>query len=49
MTDCIFTALLIALIVFAAVVLWAMFQTAVDCHTTGGTVVRGVFWLECIR
>jgi hypothetical protein len=49
MTDRIFTALLIALFAFAAVTLWAMFNTAADCHSTGGTVVRGMFWLECIR
>jgi hypothetical protein len=49
MTDRIYTALLLALLAFAAVTLWAMFQTAADCHGTGGTVVRGMFWLECIR
>jgi len=49
MNDRIFTALLIAFFAFVAVTLWAMFHTAVDCHNTGGTVVRGMFWLECIR
>lgn len=32
-----------------ALVLWALFHTAAQCHATGGTPVRGLIWLECIR
>ena len=32
-----------------SVALWATFHTAVQCHAVGGTTVRGLFWLECIR
>jgi hypothetical protein len=29
--------------------LWAMVQTTSQCHAIGGTTVRGLFWLECIK
>jgi hypothetical protein len=32
-----------------ALVLWALFHTAAQCHAAGGTTVRGLIWLECIR
>jgi hypothetical protein len=32
-----------------ALVLWALFHTAAQCHAAGGTPVRGLIWLECIR
>lgn len=32
-----------------ALVLWALLHTAAQCHAAGGTVVRGLVWLECIR
>ena len=32
-----------------ALLLWALFHTAAQCHAAGGTTVRGLFWLECIR
>ena len=31
------------------VLLPATFHTITDCRAFGGTVVRGLFWLECIR
>lgn len=32
-----------------SVALWALFHTAAQCHAVGGTTVRGLFWLECIK
>jgi hypothetical protein len=32
-----------------ALVLWALLYTAAQCHAAGGTPVRGLIWLECIR
>ena len=29
--------------------LWALLHTAAQCHAAGGTTVRGLIWLECIR
>lgn len=28
---------------------WALLNTAAQCHAAGGTVVRGLFWLECFK
>ena len=42
----------IALAVFLSILsvaLWALFHTAAQCHAVGGTTVRGLFWLECIK
>jgi hypothetical protein len=30
-------------------VIWAMVQTTSQCNAIGGTTVRGLFWLECIK
>jgi hypothetical protein len=35
--------------VILALALWALFHTAAQCHAAGGTTVRGLIWLECIR
>jgi hypothetical protein len=32
-----------------AIALSAMLHTALQCHAVGGTTVRGLIWLECIR
>jgi hypothetical protein len=32
-----------------ALALWALLHTAAQCHAAGGTTVRGLIWLECIR
>lgn len=32
-----------------ALALWDLFLTAAQCHAAGGTSVRGLIWLECIR
>jgi hypothetical protein len=29
--------------------LWFLFQTVAQCHADGGTTVRGLIWLECIK
>jgi hypothetical protein len=43
-------SLALAILQFAfALLLWALFHTAAQCHSEGGTTVRGLFWLECIR
>lgn len=32
------------------VIAWsALLHTAAQCHAAGGTPVRGLVWLECIR
>jgi hypothetical protein len=36
-------------LIVLTLVLWALFHTAAQCHVTGGTTVRGLVWLECIR
>jgi hypothetical protein len=38
-----------AFLFLPALVLWALLHTAAQCHATGGTPVRGLIWLECIR
>jgi hypothetical protein len=49
MTDR-FQAIALALgLTILAIALWAMLHTAAQCHAAGGTVVRGLVWLECIR
>jgi len=49
MTDRYQTIALAAGLAILALVLWALFHTAAQCHAAGGTVVRGLVWLECIR
>lgn len=42
----------VAITVFVIVLLstWvAIYTTWRDCSSTGGTTVRGLFWLECIN
>jgi hypothetical protein len=34
---------------FTVLTLWAMFITTSQCHAIGGTTVRGLVWLECIK
>lgn len=41
-------AMAIALALAAAVSLGAVIHTSIECHSTGGTIVRGLIWLECI-
>ena len=41
--------LVLALLLPLALLLWALFHTAAQCHLAGGTTVRGLFWLECIQ
>ena len=38
---------LLALPVAASV--WAICATVSQCNAIGGTTVRGLFWLECIK
>ena len=40
---------LVLMAVIVGLVLWALFQTTSECHAVGGTVVRGLTWLECIK
>ena len=43
---------LIVLAVFlpaATWIIWVNLHTIVECHAAGGTVVQGLFSLECIR
>lgn len=41
------SAALLALPVAAFV--WAICATVSQCNAIGGTTVRGLFWLECIK
>jgi hypothetical protein len=34
---------------FVAVMVTALIYTSFECRADGGTVVRGLLWLECIR
>ena len=43
------TILLALLIGVACLTLWAAFASRAQCHAIGGTTVRGLIWLECIK
>jgi hypothetical protein len=34
---------------FACLTLWAAFISVAQCNADGGTTVRGLVWLECIK
>lgn len=43
-------AILLALVAgIGCLALWFLFQTVSQCNAIGGTTVRGLFWLECIK
>jgi hypothetical protein len=37
------------LAVLAAIFIWILYVTNAQCHADGGTTVRGLIWLECIK
>jgi hypothetical protein len=37
------------LAVLAAIFIWILYTTTTQCHADGGTTVRGLIWLECIK
>ena len=39
----------VVVLIPAAWVIWVNVHTTVECHAAGGTVVQGLFLLECIR
>jgi hypothetical protein len=43
------TILLALLIGVGCLTPWAVFISVAQCHADGGTTVRGLVWLECIR
>jgi uncharacterized membrane protein len=49
MTDRLQAITTATLLAFAALLLWAVFHATAQCHAAGGTTVRGLIWLECIR
>ena len=49
MTKHIESILLALLIGIGCLTLWAVFISVAECHSHGGTTVRGLVWLECIR
>jgi hypothetical protein len=49
MNDRLEALTLAAGLIVLALVLWALLHTAAQCHAAGGTPVRGLIWLECIR
>jgi hypothetical protein len=48
-TDLVHTIFLALMALIACLALWALFLTASECYAAGGTVVRGLVWLECIK
>lgn len=42
-------AVIAAVVAVVAIVLTGMHSAWRDCADAGGTTVRGLFWLECIR
>ena len=49
MTKHLDTLLLVLMALIACLTLWAAFVSVAECHTYGGTIVRGLVWLECIK
>ena len=49
MTDRLQAIAIAAGLCIFALILWALLHTAAQCHAAGGTAVRGLFWLECIK
>lgn len=49
MPDRLHTIAIVAALVILSLSVWAMFDFSAKCHADGGTVVRGLVWLECIR
>ena len=43
------TILLFLMTGIGCLALWFLLQTVSQCNATGGTTVRGLFWLECIK
>jgi hypothetical protein len=43
------TILLTLMAGIGCLALWFLFQTVSQCNAMGGTTVRGLFWLECIK
>ena len=43
------TILLALMTGIGCLTLWFLFQTVSQCSAIGGTTVRGLFWLECIK
>lgn len=39
----------ICLALLAGFIIWAAFTTTVQCSAIGGTTVRGLVWLECVK
>lgn len=45
-----YKAIILALMAaIGCLALWAMFTSVAQCHADGGTTVRGLIWLECIK
>lgn len=40
---------IVAALVILLLSVWAMFDFSAQCQADGGTVVRGLVWLECVR
>jgi hypothetical protein len=49
MTELIEKIFLALMVIIGCLVIWAMVQTTSQCNAIGGTTVRGLFWLECIK
>jgi hypothetical protein len=41
-----YTAILVAFVLTVGVLLWRGYRA---CEAAGGTYVRGLFWMECIK
>ena len=49
MTNPLRVLIWVVVLITAAWVIWVNVHTIIECRTAGGTVVQGLFWLECIR
>jgi hypothetical protein len=49
MTNPLRVLILAVVLIPAAWVIWVNVHTIIECRTAGGTVVQGLFLLECIR
>ena len=49
MTNPLRVLIWVVVLITAAWVIWVNVHTIIECRTAGGTVVQGLFLLECIR
>lgn len=48
-SDLTITLIVLVWGIFFVTIIGLMIRTSMQCYELGGTVVRGLFWLECIK